>query len=601
MHVPNSLNIGKNNKLYSPDSLFLSIRLSTILICVNLFLSFANCTTSPQPINYEMEVYNDINESHDFQSIITPGPLWITIPGNSYSPGWSSGVWWVKIILNDIHPDTEYTVELLYPHHDEIIFYYENNEFFQKISGKHYSFDKRDNPYKNISFNFKPQQEKNNEIILRFKSKNPILIQPLIQTKKNFQKYMMKMQIGFGIIYGLLAGALLFNLLRYFHIRNRENFYLVLMIFFNILGLSVYHGHFSQYLLPDNIWLKDRSVIFIGLAVIMIQMTTAIWIKKYIIKYIHTIIVTVQSVLLILMLLSDPADIFKLFIPLTLFAFTLISIYLILDLIKKNYSTLLYLTGMIFLICGILINGLAGIGILPYDISTTDRSIETGLFIQIVFYTYGYIQNSKKLEEEVLNLKMETIIQKNNLTGELHDSLGSEITTLLFEIQKGRTDRTHIINTLSIILDKLRDMVYLLHLDEPASFNVFEEIIKHIKRIKMANIIQIEYDRKIPELALKPSIHLQLHRIFLELMSNALKHSQSKKIRIRTRFHKDILFFCFNEQESVKIQNKLINQDQGYGMKSIARRVALLGGKSRIFKFSDNRRLFGLRVPLKKT
>ena len=95
------------------------------------------------------------------------------------------------------------------------------------------------------------------ELYLRLESAEPVVVPVYfgdlnyMQARHNLQAY------GYGALYGIISGLLLFNLLIYFSIhQQRYLFYVLYLAVYLLMNIS-YTGHGYRYLWPDVPWLQN--------------------------------------------------------------------------------------------------------------------------------------------------------------------------------------------------------------------------------------------------------------------------------------------------------------------------------------------------------
>jgi signal transduction histidine kinase len=126
--------------------------------------------------------------------------------------------------------------------------------------------------------------------------------------------------------------------------------------------------------------------------------------------------------------------------------------------------------------------------------------------------------------------------ERSRIARDIHDSIGSEITALMTYVQ-ARTDKPEdTINKmkqqLAGVLINIRDIVYLLGQDKKEQDILEGEIAKYIERLKTSKKYKIDshIDSVSSKLGIEKSLNTQ--RIFLELMTNIIRHSKATEIRI---------------------------------------------------------------------
>ena len=156
------------------------------------------------------------------------------------------------------------------------------------------------------------------------------------------------------------------------------------------------------------------------------------------------------------------------------------------------------------------------------------------------------------------------------------------------------------------MIEKLRkDVRYISHELMPPEFrySTLDEIMAaHMEKFSMQTDISLEFVKSaegnewknIPE-----NISYEVYRIFQELLSNILRHSEARDIEVCLRLGKNMLQLDFDTDAKVEFpaDGRLRQESKGIGLSVIRERVktigAFLGMKGRHFSLTvplDNRR-----------
>lgn len=154
---------------------------------------------------------------------------------------------------------------------------------------------------------------------------------------------------------------------------------------------------------------------------------------------------------------------------------------------------------------------------------------------QLVILQNKYKEQSRNQAEE-----------RSRIARDIHDSIGSEITALMTYVQ-AETDKPEdtiykMKQQLAGVLINIRDIVYLLGQDKKEQDILEGEISKYIERLKTSKKFNIEsrIDSVSAKLGIEKSLNTQ--RIFLELMTNIIRHSKATEIRIDLFLKKNTVF-----------------------------------------------------------
>ena len=173
------------------------------------------------------------------------------------------------------------------------------------------------------------------------------------------------------------------------------------------------------------------------------------------------------------------------------------------------------------------------------------------------------------------------LLERERLTRDMHDGLGSSLVGSLVEIERGEVDPGRLTVILRECVDELRSVIDSL---EPIDHDLVA-LLSNLRqrfepRLQTAGLVlELQMD-DLPELAwMGPPEALHVMRIVQEVLTNAIRHSAAKRIRVATHLVGDA------------VQLNIVDNGNGFdtattpsgrGMHSLRRRVALLGGSLHI-------------------
>jgi signal transduction histidine kinase len=296
---------------------------------------------------------------------------------------------------------------------------------------------------------------------------------------------------------------------------------------------------------------------------------------------------------------------YSLYIPLIFGTYLLFMILKVFYLRRKFSGTILFsvIVLFIFMLNDVLNGMLNFVFLAPY-------SFPIGLLIFIGIHSHMiamrqadayrnaeelvYLQN--KYNEQVRRQAEE----RARIARDIHDSIGSEITALMTYISIGESVEdvlNKVKKQLTGILINIRDIVYLLGQERKGSDILEGEIQKYIERLRSSKKYEIkaEIDTVSTRLGIERSLNLQ--RIFLEVMTNILRHSKSNTIRIVLRGNQHSIRLLIINDGIRFTWNPNLAVPGSFGLEGIQIRAQKLGAKVKIYhRFSLN--VFSLRILL---
>jgi signal transduction histidine kinase len=194
----------------------------------------------------------------------------------SLNAGYSRSAFWLKVVLNyrPVDPDAvpDWLLELAYPPMDHVDLYLPGESGRLSLAwqtGDMLPFSSRQIKQNNYLFdlNVKPNQPQT--VYLRVASHGSIQAPLILWSSHAYIEDQPGRLYILGIIYGVLAGMLAYNLFIFLSIRDPSYLYYILYIScFGLYQLSV-NGAGIEFLWPDNPWWANVSTTFLIAAAIL--------------------------------------------------------------------------------------------------------------------------------------------------------------------------------------------------------------------------------------------------------------------------------------------------------------------------------------------
>ncbi|AOP33282.1 histidine kinase [Leptospira tipperaryensis] len=195
---------------------------------------------------------------------------------------------------------------------------------------------------------------------------------------------------------------------------------------------------------------------------------------------------------------------------------------------------------------------------------------------------------------EQLKLQAE---ERTRIASDIHDSIGSELTAILFELEsKNKEDST--LKKLKIevthLISNVRDIVFLMQHTGTRKELVEDVMVRYAERIQGTGSIQVRTEIKEVSDALRLDQCLHIQKIFLELMSNILRHSEAKNIQILWNRDGKNLFLRIAD-DGKKFETKA-GEFSGIGLNNIQMRAEKLNASYDFSRESEN--IFTMSIPI---
>ncbi|KUO60442.1 MAG: hypothetical protein APF84_06175 [Gracilibacter sp. BRH_c7a] len=186
-------------------------------------------------------------------------------------------------------------------------------------------------------------------------------------------------------------------------------------------------------------------------------------------------------------------------------------------------------------------------------------------------------------ESMVLSEKLASEAERRRIAGEIHDSLGHDLTGLILTLEAGKRLMNHdpkvakghwdkALQVSRTALNSVRELVS----EKRESYFEFE-FISRLKKmaceVQDLTGLQIEIDMKPQDLCLSSKEKFNLYRIFQEAITNTLRHTNADRVQIYISGNKETVSFSYGDNGAGT--NKI---EAGNGLKGMKKRIAELGG-----------------------
>lgn len=173
------------------------------------------------------------------------------------------------------------------------------------------------------------------------------------------------------------------------------------------------------------------------------------------------------------------------------------------------------------------------------------------------------------------------LLERERLTRDMHDGLGSSLVGSLVEVERGEVDPGRLTVILRECVDELRSVIDSL---EPIGHDLVA-LLSNLRqrfelRLQTAGLVLEWQMDDLPELAwMGPPEALHVMRIVQEVLTNAIRHSAAKRVRVATHLVGDAVQLNIADNGN---GFDTATTPSGRGMHSLRQRMALLGGSLHI-------------------
>ncbi|WP_408005497.1 sensor histidine kinase [Pseudomonas huanghezhanensis] len=251
-----------------------------LLACLPLMASAVDFdeTTRNLSLGRSVQVFEDPegNASIDDVAAADMAVRFRALDTASLNAGYSRSAFWLKVVLTyrpvDPGADMDWLLELAYPPMDHVDLYLPDDNGRPSLAwqtGDMLPFSSRQIKQNNYLFDLNLRPYKAQTVYLRVASHGSIQAPLNLWFSHAYIEDQPQRLYILGLIYGVLAGMLAYNLFIFLSIRDRSYFYYILYITcFGLYQLSV-NGAGIEFFWPDNPWWANVSTTFLIAAAIL--------------------------------------------------------------------------------------------------------------------------------------------------------------------------------------------------------------------------------------------------------------------------------------------------------------------------------------------
>lgn len=190
--------------------------------------------------------------------------------------------------------------------------------------------------------------------------------------------------------------------------------------------------------------------------------------------------------------------------------------------------------------------------------------------------------------------------ERSRIARDIHDSIGSEVTALMTYMQTDTDSPEQTIQKmrtqLAGILINIRDIVYLLGNDRKGTEILEGEIQKYLSRLEASKKFSIRSSIEPVSHRLGIEWSLNTQRIFLELMTNTIRHSKATEIQTHLKYNKHFVRLVVVNNGEPFSWNAKDHHPGNFGLEGILIRAQKMSARIRFFHIY-NANIAILRIP----
>jgi len=357
---------------------------------------FSEHQDTPLPLEQARQAYE--------QGLFTP------LKGDVLNRGIGSTAQWITFTVNNDGADSvRRLVTVENPWLDLIDFYVvrEQEDTVHQQTGDQFTFETR--PVEHRFFVFEHDYQPGlSQVFIRLATAEPMMVPIFFSTEQQAAKHELNNGYTYGLLYGVVAALLLYNLILYLNLRLQRYFYYVIYLALFLLTNISYTGHGYMLLWPDSpLFQRWSNVIFLtiycisGLVFSLSFLHTKMLFPR-IYKFVTTSCVTIFAAAIVLIFLDMQGKAIGLGILFVTFFTSTTLMLAIISLRTGRREITYFLLASIASMAGASITAMTPWGILPYN-DLTFRATEIGIVIDVILLSIALAEQFRIAQDGKLN------------------------------------------------------------------------------------------------------------------------------------------------------------------------------------------------------
>lgn len=558
-------------------------------------------------------------------------------PAAALSYGFTGSAYWLRLSLRNAsdHP-VERLLEIGYPILSSIQFYKPTADgaYQSLVTGVATPFSTRPYPSRFFVFPLALPAHSDQVVYLRLESVSSMLVPAVLWEPRAFHAHERDDYAAQAWYFGMATALILFNLLLF--VALRDVVYLLYSGFAlsTALTISASNGWGKEFIWPGTTLWSDIAISVFGsltLAALLLFMRRMLNTREVMprLDRLIKVFVGIQLLFAIGVAVSPPA--FAVPGTLVLLATTvlILSVGIVCALVKRQRIAVFFVAAFSMWIAGVAVVGLKTVTLLPANALTMNgyqigSALEMLLLAFALAYRFNMIRRQATKDVKQANASLEQRLrareaelteshqrlreiehsqtlsqERQRLMQDMHDGMGSALTSALRVVERGQLDETEVAQVLKGCIDDLK-----LAIDSIEPVNADLLLLLATLRFRLgprleSTGIALRWEvQDIPPLDwLDPKNSLHILRILQEAFTNIIKHTNATEIRVATGADADgITVIVTDNGSGFDVESALKNG--GKGLSNQMRRAQAIGAEVNWDSNNSGTRLT-LRLPLR--
>jgi signal transduction histidine kinase len=577
-----------------------------LFLCVSVGFAQAQKGSDPQPKRQSLLGASYVLETSDTVQAAHVAAAWFANPNQfrlleCANIGYQASTYWVVVPLRNWPAEATNLLEIANPHLDRVQLYCITGGECKPVGGEtgdDLPFRTRSIAHRNFVWNLEPLTGPEEVFLIRIRKPNSSLSLPIYLTNLNaFEQQNTRHNVWYGLTIGMMLVIALYSLLAGLFLKRSVYIAYFFFILSAIFLLATAEGLSFEFLYPD--WGQFNSifrVVAVGLAsgafVIFSRLFLSIpryrpgidrVLKGILILYLISILLTpfFYQALLVIAYIA---------VPIILFTATTAALLLVLaaatTLRQQRETSAFFLAAYALIFVTSLVTVMEDYGWiekLPFNILFIGSLAEMLVFAVALTYQIKNLyeeRNSlavriRKHQAELLQSYVSGVeLERQRVSRELHDDIGSRLTALKCAVERGGGGPVSVADQVDALANDVRSLSHQL---APPSLHAnglvsLVESLAHDARQNglQATVNNFDFPATLPE-----QTKTELFRIIQEAVQNVVKHAHATALAIQ--------LFRHDQQLAVTIEDdgrgfNTTQSNGGIGLANMRARAAAVGG-----------------------
>jgi len=535
-------------------------------------------------------------------------------PAAALSRGFTRSAYWLRLTLrNATGQPVQRMPELGYPILSSIQFHSPGTKDRSLATGVATSFSTR--PYANRAFVFPVTLAAHSEqvVYLRLQSVSAMLVPAVLWEPQAFHAHERADYSAQAWYFGMASALILFNVLLFFALRDVVYLLYSAFAIATTLTISASNGWGKQFLWPETTLWSDIAISVLGsltLAALLLFMRRLLNTKEFVPRADALLrgVVGVQLLFAVAVAIwpQEAAVPGTWLIPATALAILSVAGYCAVRL--RQRIAVVFLAAFSIWLAGVVLAGLKTVSLLPVN-ALTMNGYQLGSAVEMLLLAFAaayrfnlirreateYVQRAnaglaerlqtREAELTASHQRLREIEHRQTLSQErqrlmqdMHDGLGSSLTSALRVVERGQMDEVEVAQVLKGCIDDLRLAIDSMEPAESDLLLLLATLRFRLEPRMETTGIALRWEvQDIPPLAwLDPRNSLHVLRILQEAFTNIIKHANATEVRVATRCDAGVVQVTISDNgEGFDVEHAL--GKRGKGLSNQMRRAHAIG------------------------